>query len=434
MYIREVHIRNIRSLREYDIKFGPAEFAGWHVLLGDNGSGKSTMIRSIALALAGPSEAAALRQNWRDWLRKDEEKGSVELWIDHDPKYDKVTGRGRPVADWCIPAGLKLVRSSESDLVTLHELEDTEHDPKRYIWGEGSGWFSASYGPFRRFTGGSKDYEKLYYSNPRLAPHLTAFGEDVALTEAVSWLKLLHVRHLEKKPEGKLLEDLKQFINEGELLPHGTKLIDVSSDGVVFRDGLGADVQVEQLSDGYRSVLSMTFELIRQMVQNYGHDLVARQIRKEKMEIDLPGVVLIDEIDAHLHPTWQLRIGECMLRYFPKVQFIVTTHSPLICHAAEKGSVWRLPVPGDDSSFAGRVKGQELKRLIYGDIQEAYDTELFGVVGTRSESAKQKLVRLALLNQKSRTAGLTKKEKDELRELRGAMPLGNSVELSDNGD
>ena len=99
------------------------------------------------------------------------------------------------------------------------------------------------------------------------------------------------------------------------------------------------------------------------------------------MKIDLPGVVLVDEIDAHLHPTWQLRIGENLLRYFPKVQFIVTTHSPLICHAAEKGSVWRLPVPGDDSSFTGRVRGKELKRLIYGDILEAYDTELFGIVG-----------------------------------------------------
>ncbi len=245
----------------------------------------------------------------------------------------------------------------------------------------------------------------------------------MALTEAVAWLKLLHLRQLEKKNGGELLENVKEFINKGELLPHGTRLVDVSSDGVIFRDGLGADIQVEQLSDGYRSILSMTIELIRQMVGRYGTEKVARKIRRGEMKIDLPGVVLIDEIDAHLHPTWQLRIGENLLRYFPKVQFIVTTHSPLICHAAEKGSVWRLPVPGDDSSFTGRVRGKELKRLIYGDILEAYDTELFGVVGTRSASAKQKLKRLAELKQKSRDAGLTKPEKEELQLLREAMPL-----------
>ena len=302
-------------------------------------------------------------------------------------------------------------------------MPQLDPDPRRYIWGENEGWFSASYGPFRRFTGGSQTYEKLYYSNPRLAPHLTAFGEDVALTEAVEWLKLLHLRHLERKSEGELLGYLKDFINLGALLPHGTKLVDVSSDGVIFRDGLGADVRIEQLSDGYRSILSMTFELIRQMVQTYGHEKVARQIRKGEWKIDLPGVVLVDEIDAHLHPTWQVRIGENLLRYFPKVQFIVTTHSPLICHAAEKGSVWRLPIPGDDSSFAGRVRGKELKRLVYGDILEAYDTQLFGVVGTRSEAGKQHLKRLAELNQKSRNAGLTEREEEELQGLREAMPL-----------
>jgi energy-coupling factor transporter ATP-binding protein EcfA2 len=422
MYLKVINIQNVRSIKRLRIEFDQEEYAGWHVLLGDNGSGKSSLIRSIALALTGPDEAAALRQNWGDWLRKGEDRASIEVLIDHDAKFDKATGRGRVVTNFLVHTKL-IFRRTGTGTVDLSAPPSLDPDPRRYIWGENDGWFSASYGPFRRFTGGSQAYEKLYYSNPRLAPHLTAFGEDVALTEAVAWLKLLHVRHLEKKDGGELLGDLKEFINNGELLPHGTKLVDVSSDGVIFRDGLGADIQVEQLSDGYRSILSMTFELIRQMVETYGSDKVARQIRKGEMQIDLPGVVLIDEIDAHLHPTWQLRIGENLLRYFPMVQFIVTTHSPLICHAAEKGSVWRLPVPDGDSGFAGRVRGKELKRLIYGDILEAYDTELFGVVGTRSESGKQRLKRLAELKQKSRHAGLTKPEKEELQLLSEAMPL-----------
>lgn len=422
MYLKRIDIRNVRSIKHLRIDFGNHEYAGWHVLLGDNGSGKSSVIRSIALALAGPGEAAALRQNWSDWLRKEAADGFIHLQIDHDEKHDRVSGSGRPTSKYFVPARLKFHRS-ESGSVVLNEVDGLTPDPRRYIWGDNDGWFSASYGPFRRFTGGNQAFEKLFYSNPRLAPHLTAFGEDVALTEAVAWLKLLHVRHLEKKKEGELLGDLRTFINEGDLLPHGVQLAEVSSDGVIFRDALGQSIQVEQLSDGYRSILSMIFELIRQMVHTYGADKVAQTIRKGGKAIDLPGVVLIDEVDAHLHPTWQVRIGEDLSRVFPQVQFIVTTHSPLICHAAERGSVWRLPVPSDPKAFSGRVEGKDLNRLVYGDILEAYDTELFGVVGTRSVAGRHKLQRLAELNQKARLSKLTKMEVSELQKLREAMPL-----------
>ena len=47
------------------------------------------------------------------------------------------------------------------------------------------------------------------------------------------------------------------------------------------------------------------------------------------------GVILIDEIDAHLHPAWQKRIGFWLKAHFPNIQFIVTTHSPFICQAAD---------------------------------------------------------------------------------------------------
>jgi predicted ATP-binding protein involved in virulence len=119
---------------------------------------------------------------------------------------------------------------------------------------------------------------------------------------------------------------------------------------------------------------------------------------------------------------------------FPSIQFIVTTHSPLICQAAERGSVWRLPVPGDDSAFSGRVKGKDLNRLIYGDVVEAYDTELFGLSGTRSESSRIRMMRLAELNRKSRTKGLTGTEKAELSELRQEMPLAAGFDPPANGD
>ncbi len=129
---------------------------------------------------------------------------------------------------------------------------------------------------------------------------------------------------------------------------------EVSSDGVVFKDPNGSNLAINELSDGYRSILSLTFDLIRQMVSFFGYKDVFRNLPKKGMNIDLPGVVIIDEIDAHLHPSWQKRIGYWLTKYFPSIQFIVTTHSPLVCHAAERGSVWRLASPGSDQT-SGKV-------------------------------------------------------------------------------
>lgn len=434
MYLRSAEIRNIRSLKHFKLKFDPGKYAGWHVLIGDNGSGKTTLVRAIALGLIGPDEAKALRQNWADWLRHEEDSGRVGIRIDSNPKIDRATGSGKHTTNYYVGAAVRLRRHGKNV-----ELEVPQHklDPKRYIWGKGRGWFCASYGPFRRFSGGNKDYEKLFYSNPHVARHLSAFGEDVALTECLDWLRDLHVKNLEGNPAGNLLMDLTRFINEGCLLPHGTVLKGVTSDAVIFRDGNGSHVGIDNLSDGYRSILSMTFELIRQMVHAYGSDRVfpPNGLRQDKRDIAIkvPGVVLIDEIDAHLHPTWQRRIGRWFRKYFPRVQFIVTTHSPLVCQAAEEGSVWRLPTPGDESS-GGRVKGVELQRLIYGSVLEAFDTELFGPDITRSESSKEKLARLAWLNQKSLRADLTAEEKKELDELRAILPTTAGVLEGNNGE
>ncbi len=281
------------------------------------------------------------------------------------------------------------------------------------------GWFSASYGPFRRFTGGDQEYEKLFVSHPTLARHLSIFGENVALTECLSWLKELQFKKLEQDPEGELLDLIKSFVNQPGFLPHAARLDKVSSKGVEFVDGNGYQLPVEELSDGYRSMLSMTFELIRQLARAYGSDRVFDP--KDPTKVMVPGIVLIDEIDAHLHPTWQRRIGIWFRKYFPKLQFIVTTHSPLVCQAAEVGTVWQLPKPGSDSE-GGMVTGQELDRLVYGNVLDAYSTDVFGEDVTRSDASKQRLQRLAELNMKELQGTLTASEQQEQEQLRAAMP------------
>jgi predicted ATPase len=405
MYIRQVEINNIRSISHFKMTFETP--AGWHVLIGDNGAGKSSIIRSIALGLIGKDEIHGIKPNWSDWLQWKAKKGSILLGL------EKTGIKG-------ITRTLKIESQGTMESTDGFKLDQWWETPN----------FSAGYGPFRRFTGGSYEMDKVF-ENPsysRLASHLSLFGEDVALTEATKWLMNVQFQTLEKKVKHSLLDDLKKLINSPDFLPHHSKLKSVGSEGVIFIDGNGAEISVTQMSDGYRSILSLTFELIRQLVRVFGEDMVFRQVRNGKMEIDLPGVVLIDEVDAHLHPTWQTRIGQWFTQYFPKIQFIVTTHSPLVCRAGANGSIWRLAAPGSDMK-SGEVTGTDKNRLIYGNILDAYGTEVFGADVTINADAVDKKEELVHLSKKKVTGKISIKEQSKLEELRKTFSTDDIFEL-----
>ncbi len=432
MYLYKARIQNIRSLQDisWEIEKTEEKAPGWHVILGDNGSGKSSFIRSVALALVGPTEALALRQEWSEWLRKDKSKGYIGLTLDGTPAYDLFSGSGATPTNYYLGAGLNFARQ-ETGIVSLTKVKN-HLNPERSVWGGKSGWFSASYGPFRRFSGGNKDFEKMFYSNPKLAPHLSAFGESVALSESIQWLQDLKFRELEapQGAEAKLLKSLTRFVNQEGFLPHQMRLSGVSSKGVEFVDGNGCEIAVEELSDGYRSVLSMTFELIRQMVKAYASPNV---FSGDCTKIRMPGVVLIDEVDAHLHPSWQRQIGLWFREHFPYIQFIVTTHSPFVCQAADVGTVYRLPKPGSNEK-AGMVTGVDLDRLLFGNVMDAYSTDMFGTGATRSEASKKRLQRLSELNMAELMRELKPDEITEQQALRATLPTAaHSLPVSANG-
>ena len=89
---------------------------------------------------------------------------------------------------------------------------------------------------------------------------------------------------------------------------------------------------VDDLSDGFRSILSMVADLSYRMVR------LNPQLGEQAV-LETPGLVLIDEIDMHLHPLWQQTVLLDMQRAFPKVQFIVTTHSPQVLSSVPAESV-----------------------------------------------------------------------------------------------
>lgn len=238
------------------------------------------------------------------------------------------------------------------------------------------------------------------------------------MTEIEPWLQKLRFAQLEgRSEEGKLLDDLTLFINQPGFLPTGVWLKEVTSKAVTFVDAQGCEVDMNELSDGFRSILSLTFELIRQMALVYKGISI---FNEGKTAVIAPGVVFVDEIDVHLHPRWQRAIGPWLTRCFPKVQFFVTTHSLLVCQGAyPHGSVWRLPDPDPEQQGnpVGRITGVPLKRLLFGNLLEVVSSGAFGTGVERSDEGRKMLEELAQLNRRSFKGQLSEEEKTRRREL-----------------
>ncbi len=127
------------------------------------------------------------------------------------------------------------------------------------------------------------------------------------------------------------------------LLHWGSNWSRVTSEKVEFKTDRGVNLAAKELSDGYRSFLSLVLDLLRHFSAQFG-PMLAKMLRRVngQITVNVEAVVLIDEADAHLHPSWQRELGERLRRVFPKIQFIVTTHSPFVAQEATDGGLFVL--------------------------------------------------------------------------------------------
>ncbi|MGW4382841.1 AAA family ATPase [Kitasatospora sp. NPDC004531] len=129
-----------------------------------------------------------------------------------------------------------------------------------------------------------------------------------------------------------------------------------------------------------------------------------------------PGPVLIDDVDRHLHPVWQQRIGGWLTEHFPRTQFLVATHSPYVCQAADPGALIRLPGPAED--FAPHRLDEDLRqRVLYGSGEDTVLSELFGLPSAYSPAAEAERRLLVRLERKMYAGRATDAELAEYREL-----------------
>lgn len=135
----------------------------------------------------------------------------------------------------------------------------------------------------------------------------------------------------------------------------GTKELEVA-----YRDGAGElmRIPIDQLSDGYKSTISLVADIAYRMAV-----LDPQLLENVCRETD--GIVLIDEVDLHLHPTWQQRILGDLTDIFPKVQFIVSTHAPAVLSTVKSENIVMLD-EGDVFEPSGEVHGKDINTIISG--------------------------------------------------------------------
>lgn len=431
MYIREVAIHDIKSVYRFQMNF--QEPAGWHVLIGDNGTGKTSVLRAIAAGLINVGEhKITFYQNqklganplFNGWITKTENEGGITLRVKGDKRFDFGSGLRYNINDIygdgyvseIIFARKKEVYIPDTETSPiLTNKEDELINRKDVLINKEDGWFSMSFGAKRDFSVEDKDSSDHFMN-----AHLSLLDETYRFSKITGWLKSLYKRN------GKL-EWIKSLLNHEDLLPNGVtfegvKEVEESDELRVVFQKEGQELNFSELSDGYRSVLILILEILRQAKLFYKKDeIIFGNIQKGVFNIPISGVVLIDEIDAHLHPTWQARIGFWFTQYFPNIQFIVTTHSPLVCRACEKGSIWRLSTSRDERQ-PKEITGTDKDRLIYGNILDAYGTEIFGEDVSQSAHGEQMLKEMADLNVKSFKGKITEAEKQRLQQLQRILP------------
>ena len=421
MYIRRVVLENVRGFSELDFSFQRSnkdaleEYAGWDVVTGDNASGKTAFLKAVALALIGPDATRTLQPSLEGWIRQGKRSATIAVQLVAGEKDKFAQGRPYHQPFW---SELEL-RCDDNGNITMSEGRKylrKGKGPTRGPWTEHpDGWFCAGYGPFRRLYGHSPEAQRLMSTRGKIARFATLFREDATLQESDLWLKELRYRDLEGDESSRMTLMFVLSVLNSEFLQNGMTVERVDSDGLWLQDRRGIILSLRDLSDGLRSAIAMLTDILRQLIDVYG--IRDQQIRAAgDVVLDYPGVVLIDEVDSHLHPEWQRQIGFWFKKLFPSIQFVVTTHSPLICQAASDRSIWHLPAQ-DSEQAPFKLSEVDYRSVIAGKPDTILLTPAFGLTNTRSPKALEARREYAQLRSKGRAIPLTQDEAKRQMEL-----------------
>jgi hypothetical protein len=367
--IRRVEIRNFRTLRRLDFDFPDSKDATtpWLMLLGENGRGKSSVLQAVALALMGDEYRTALGIDPRRLVTWGEQDGSVTV---------RLTGASEPVV---------LTFDRDSQEFRCHPSE-----PKILLM---------AYGATRLLPRPKRDDNDVRVTRrdgTRFANVDNLFDPFIALNDPVEWLT-----QLDDDRFATVARALKG------LLPLGRSDRFLRDAGGIYVEAFGTRLTMDQLSDGYQSVLALATDMMQVLIHRWSSVKVAE------------GIVIIDELEAHLHPSWRMRIIGSLRGVFPRLQFLTTTHDPLCLRGLEDGEVMVMRRDASNRVFAvadlPSVKGLRVDQLL--------TSEIFGLDSTSDPEIDALLAEYRELRWRRKASASTRRRQMALRERLDELQL-----------
>jgi predicted ATP-binding protein involved in virulence len=413
MYFLELAVENVRCFgprQVLDLRDRDGRPAKWTVILGDNGVGKTTLLQSLyAMKPTVPPPAPGVLAGtvpdcsyWPVEQRQELHRASAQ----QDSQISAQVAMGDTLMD---------VNQSFNS-VSFSEQWNPRRSTRTQYYSMNADMFCCGYGAARR-----PGRAALSADSRRIAS-ATLFSDSAELINVEEWLlqadysarsevsgareRFDHIRET-------ILRLLKESVSDVRV----AGLDKVPPQPIVQFETPYGWVRPHQLSLGYRAMLSWVLDLASRMFERYP---------QSADPLSEPAVVLVDEIDLHLHPRWQRDIVRFLGERFRRTQFIVTAHSPLIVQAAADANLVVLRrAPGGEGHVVIENDPEIVKSW---RVDQLLTSDLFGLPSARPPEITRLLDRRGILVEK---AARTPEEEQELvaieHELR-AMPTGETPE------
>ena len=383
MYVESLEIKRFRCFDKAEIRLvhphsddAPTELPNTTVLLGDNATGKTSILMGVALSVAGNVIANTYeRPTYR--LVRDGSRISrlaCKLRLDEWDGPLKAGPTG-PAAAKTVEMRAVITARKEGTFVS-HQYPDPFWDLHLGMRRDSPALFLCAYGPVRRFA---EIGTALKLDQPRPVRSVGLFQDIARLVRLDDWLPPL--KH--ESPER--YEGTIAFINS--LLPEEIRLLDEQRPINDHAEPLflidGRKVPLLGLSGGYQMYVGLVGDITYHL----------HRVAKSADELpQITGAILIDEVDLLLHPRWQRRVIPALSSALPKLQFILTTHSPLVAGAAFEKNIRLLRQRPD-----GGVQVVELQEQIHGlNAEQILLGSYFGLESTRAAGVERDLEKLSL--------------------------------------
>jgi len=377
MKITKVTLDNICCFEHIELSFGTAERPRpWTLILGDNGVGKTTLLRSIALALCEETSASALYQSLYGDLVRIEAGKQVEAKVTVN-----LVASEKPRDDYVVETTIERQESGETRLHQRTEPKD------EFPWDD---IFVCGYGAGRRAFGAKVLSE--YSATDALEP---LFNYEIQLQNLE--LMLRRIKDDASIPVDHLLNRVCHILG----LEPGSMTLKFG--GPEVRGEWGRFLPMGQIADGYSATMAWLFDMLGWILY-FDPELV-----------DQPqGIVLLDEIEQHLHPKLQKEIFRRLQEQFPKLQFVTTSHSPLCAIGTSELEDVQSPLillSWDDDRV---VRRDQISPPRWQRADQVLTSYLFGLASTRSRDVAGAILRYSQLRAKKK---LAKQETEELGAL-----------------